>query len=362
MIERRFLTLIVITLLTGLAIPGEAWATKDPDRLFASNEILEITLTGPLRALARDRAKPPEVRPGQLTYQDDQGQTQSFEVSLEPRGNSRRDRDVCTFPPLWIHFDKKAVGGTLFAKQKKLKAVTYCRSPASFQDYVLKEYLVYRTFNELSDASFRVRLLKISFQEADSKSAKSKPLVRYGFFIEHKKRLAKRLDLKVVEPAERISPARLVPEQAAIGEMFQYMVSNTDFSFIAPPEGDNCCHNTVLFEPAGADAETTPYLPIPYDFDRTGVVSPPNGEPAAELGQRSFKDRVYRGFCRDPAYLEAAIAQTRSSREAIEALFSTQEGLSKKAKDSSLKYLANYYRVIDDPRRREKALKCRAVN
>jgi hypothetical protein len=276
-------------------------------------------------------------------------------VELQPRGQSRRDRAVCTFPPLWVHFDKKSIKGTIFAKQNKVKMVTYCRSPKSFQDYIVKEYLAYRIFNQLSDASFRVRLLEVTFQEADSNS---KPLVRYGFFIEHKKRLAKRLDLKVQDPTEQIPRDTLEPSQAAIAELFQYMVSNTDFSLIAPPANDSCCHNAVLF--GEDDLEPPVYLPVPYDFDRTGLVNPPNGEPAAELRQRSFRDRVYRGFCRSPEHLEEAIASTLAARADIEQLISEEPALSTRAKSTALKYIASYYDVINDPRRRERELDCRS--
>ncbi len=353
MIRPRFLTLVLMVA-TAFTVTPNAVLAADGDPLFASDELMKITIEGPLRALSRDRAEEGERRPGRLTFTGSEGVSTTLEVDLQPRGQSRRDRDVCTFPPLWVHFEKKSVKDTVFAKQNKVKMVTYCRSPKGFQDYIVKEYLVYRVFNVLSDASFRARLLEVTFTEEGSNA---KPLVRYGFFIEHKKRLAKRLDLKIQEPMDRIPRAALEPEQAAIAELFQYMVSNTDFSFIAPPENDNCCHNAVLF---GEDDQVAPvYVPIPYDFDRTGLVDPPNGQPAAELGQRSFRQRVYRGFCRSPEYLEKAIARTVEARADIEALIREEPALGSRAKDGALKYIAGYYDVVNDPRRRERELKCR---
>ncbi len=356
MIRPRFLMLAALAL-AALTAPTTAVLAAEDDPLFTDHTLMKIRIEGPLRALSRDRAEEGERRPGTLTYTDQDGQTVSLDVDLQPRGQSRRDRDVCTFPPLWVNFKKKAVKDTLFAGQNKVKMVTYCRSPERFQDYIVKEYLVYRIFNLLSDASFRVRLLEVSFEEADSNA---RPIVRYGFFIEHKKRLARRLDLQVQEPPEQIPRATLAPAQAAIAELFQFMVSNTDFSFVAPPVNDTCCHNAVLF---GEDDRAPPvYLPIPYDFDRTGLVNPPNGEPAVELGQRSFRQRVYRGFCRSPEYLETAIARTVDAREAIENLIRNEAALSERAKEGALKYLAGYYDVVNDPDRRARALKCRVPN
>jgi hypothetical protein len=342
--HRRFLSLFVLS-----CCAAPQFTLADP--LFESNDLLEIELNGPLRALSRDREEEPELRPATLSYPDAQGNRQTLTVQLEPRGKSRRDREVCTFPPLWVHFDKEEVKDTLFRKQNKLKLVTYCRSPENFQDYVIKEYLVYRIFNELSPMSFRARLAKISYQDGDRK-----PTVRHGFFIEHKKRLAKRLETEVLEPAERIPVSSLVADQATIVELFQFLVSNTDFSLIAPPEADTCCHNSVLFD--GGDGT---YIPVPYDFDRTGLVSPPNGLPDAHLGQRTFRDRVYRGFCGDEAVMNTALEKTRTARTAIEALISEQPGLSSRAKSQALKFVAGYYRIIDDDKRRARELKCRDV-
>lgn len=353
MIRTRFLRSVLMVAsgwLVGLAGPAAA----DGDPLFASQELMQISIEGPLREMARDRAEEGARRPGTLTYTTADGTVATLDVELQPRGQSRRQREVCTFPPLWVHFDKASVKGTVFAKQNKVKMVTYCRTPKSFQDYVVKEYLVYRIFNVLSDASFRARLLEVSFSET---GGNGKETVRYGFFIEHKKRLAKRLDTKVQDPPDRIPKDSLEPAQAAIAELFQYMVSNTDFSFIAPPENDTCCHNAVLF---GEDDQDPPvYLAIPYDFDRTGLVNPPNGLPAEELGQRSFRQRLYRGFCRSPEYLEGAIARTLEARPEIEALISEEQALSPRARDGALKYIASYYDVIGDPRKLQRELKCR---
>jgi len=304
--------------------------------------------------MARDRDAEPEERPGQLSYRAADGAEVVLPVQLRPRGNSRRDREVCTFPPLRVNLKKSTVRETLFAKQNNLKLVTHCRSPEKFQNYLLLEYLAYRIYNTLTPASFRVRLLEISWQDTESSKA---PLTRLGFFIEHKDRLAKRLDTEVVEVAGRISVDSLDRAQTTLAEVFQFMVSNTDFSFIAPPEGDACCHNAVLLMAPGGG-----YLPVPYDFDRTGLVSPPNGQPDLALKQRNFRDRLYRGFCRDDDYFEQALARTRDKRGEIEALISDQQGLADRFRSQALKFIDDYYQIINDEQRRSRMLKCRSVS
>lgn len=321
-----------------------------PDPLFADESVLKITLTGPFRSMSRDRSPEPEYSSGTLSYVDAAGAARQFDIRLRPRGNSRRDRNVCTFPPLRLNFEKKAMKDTLFDEQNVLKLVTHCRHNENFQEYLLKEYLAYRIFNLLSDASFKVRLLKVTY--VDSERDRD-GFERYGFFIEHKDRLAARLGTEVVEP-DRITTDELDPGQASIAELFQFLISNTDYSFIAGPVGETCCHNAVLLAGEGGS-----YLPVPYDLDRSGLVNPPNGEPAEELGQRNLRDRLYRGFCRDPKYLQAALETTREERGPIEALFESQPDLSKRDSDDAVRFIESYYDIIDNERRRDRALKCR---
>jgi hypothetical protein len=340
--------LILLIIISGF--PGVVLGSTSGDPLFADHEPLAVTIKAPLRALARDRAEEPEYRPGTFSFTDLDGSLKEVEIKVRPRGKSRRRSDVCRFPPLRLNFRKKQVQDTLLDEQNVLKLVTHCRSSEQFQQYVLKEYLAYRLFNLMSDVSFRVRLLKITYIDSERDA---KPLERYGFLIEHKNRLAQRLGTTVVD-LNSIGYSDLAPEQASLVELYQYMISNTDFSIIAAMEGESCCHNSILLQGPG---ET--YLPVPYDFDRTGFVDPPNGEPAEELGQRSLRDRLYRGFCRDPLFTEAAIAKADALRPQFEALIAQQADLSGRSQKKITDFLAGYYRTAQDPKRREAKMKCR---
>lgn len=340
--------LLVITCL--LCLGGRISLAAESGMLFQDEHPLEVTLTAPLKRMAKDRAEEPEYLPGSLSYLDAQGVAQTLAFKVRPRGNSRRDTGVCSFPPLRLNFVKKQTEGTVFAGQNVLKLVTHCRWTEKFQQYVLKEYLAYRMFNLLSDASFRVRLLKITYVDSEDDA---KPYQRYGFVIEDKNRLARRLQTKVAKPVA-IEPEQLAPAQASIASLFQFMISNTDYSFIAAPPGENCCHNAILLEgPEGA------YLPVPYDFDRTGIVDPPNALPDENLRQKNVRDRLYRGFCVPDEYFTAALEKTRTLRPRLQALFENQIDLNERSQKAALRFLESYYRIIDKPAARERSLKCR---
>jgi len=99
----RFLLALALSLLA----PGVTAAPADP--LFVSLETLQVRITGPMRALSRDRDEEPEERPGTFAHLAADGTWRSFEVGLEPRGKSRRDREVCRFPPLRVDFRRRHV-------------------------------------------------------------------------------------------------------------------------------------------------------------------------------------------------------------------------------------------------------------
>ena len=68
--------------------------------------------------------------------------------------------------------------------------------------------------------------------------------------------------------------------------MLEYMIGSTDFSIYA-------LHNVVLVQ-----TQDRTLYPVPYDFDMTGLVSPPYAIPDKRLPIGSVKDRLYRGPCR----------------------------------------------------------------
>lgn len=348
-LQEKLRTLRLVVALMTLGYLNSALAAGETDLLFQDDSILAITLTAPFRSLARDSSVEPEYRPAKLSYTSPAGNSHLFDIQVRPRGKSRRDRSVCTFPPLRLNLPSSELVGTVFENQKNLKLVTHCRE-AGFQKYVVKEYLTYKILNLLTPASFNVRLLEVTYVD-NARNNKSK--VRYGFFIEHKNRLAARLGLQTSDIA-KINVAQLDPLPTNIAELFQYLVSNTDFSFVKGPEGESCCHNAVLFSTG-----TGLFLPVPYDFDQTGIVNPPNGRPAENLHQRNFYDRLYRGYCHEQSVLEEALLTTLTKRPAIEELVNAQVDLDENSKRKALQFIVSYYDIIGEDKRRARALKCR---
>ncbi len=106
--------------------------------------------------------------------------TNDVEHSIKVRIRGKSCRRVCTFLPLRINFAVDGTAQSIFEGQDKLKLVTHCREYNSAQLDTLEEYAAYRIFNLISDVSYKVRLLHITYTDTDGR-LKENTFDRYGF-------------------------------------------------------------------------------------------------------------------------------------------------------------------------------------
>ncbi len=313
---------------------GSAHATP----LFDAEEVLDIALTGPLGTIARDRREPKRK---QYLFEMKVGDT-TLPVMARVRGRSRTVH--CTFPPLWLRFGEGVANGTPFAHQTALPLVTHCRNDEDhFENNVLDEYLAYRIFHLISEAGYRVRLLRISYLDSDQRlRGLDRPY--YAFALEPDDELAARLGGTIAE-LEGVRYGRLDPSQTAKLSVFQYLIANTDWSFVRNPDDDGCCHNIDLVDTGNA------LLPIPRDFDLSGLVDAAYARPAEGTRIRRVTTRVYRGYCRSSIddiarALDAIVAQ----REAIMAVAIATPALGDKDRASRAEYIDRFFEAAVDDR------------
>jgi len=332
---QRFL---IVAALILLAVTANAQVSEKPDPLFQSNDPLRVYLSGPFTTIIKERSKE-DYLPGVITYPDDDGASVSLDLEIRTRGHNRHQN--CDYPPVLLNFKKKQIGGTVFDGQNKLKLVIPCRYSERYEQTILREYLTYRILNTLTDMSFRVRLLRVSF---DNTQKDKEPVVRYAFLIEHKKRLAERYGMKDLK-IERTSVGDIVPDRLNLSSVFAYLIGNTDFSPIAGPPGSSCCHNYVLFR----QEETGPIFAIPYDFDQSGFVSAPYAAPAPAFKIKSVRSRLYRGRCVNNEYLPGSLQRFNDRRRSIYVLINDQEGLTERTRKSLIDYVDAFYKIINSP-------------
>src|SRR5207247_7684958 len=120
-------------------------------QLFQAADPLTFTLTADFNAVNKDRNEKSTKRfPGTLVVTGEKGKSGPIPVNLGTRGHFRLRQTSCTFVPLRVEFDRPSVLGTVFDGHKALKLVTHCRDNDTYEQYILREYLVYKVFNLLT--------------------------------------------------------------------------------------------------------------------------------------------------------------------------------------------------------------------
>ncbi|MEX2048159.1 MAG: hypothetical protein WEB90_01115, partial [Gemmatimonadota bacterium] len=236
---------------------AERAAASERAPLFQSEEPLRMTLRTDIDFLRRERSDSIEVE-STATFIDLDGSEVTRPVDVRVRGNFRAARANCNFPPLRLDFPRGEMDGTVFEGQNRLKLVTPCQDNRdAFQRYILDEYLAYRVFNLLTLASFRVRLVEITYEDVNGRYDTR---TKMAFVIESDEAMAERNRSIFLEVPE-MHPVMADAEQSMLTGMFNYMIGNLDWSAVR-------FHNVVLMR-----TEDGRHLTVPYDFDFSGLVN-----------------------------------------------------------------------------------------
>jgi hypothetical protein len=315
--------------------------------LFISDSTLAITIEGPFSTIMRNRDEAEEF-PATLKYSNAEGAEHQLDIQLRARGKFRRKRDICSFAPLRVNFQKKQAEGTVFAGQDKIKLVTDCQSSSSnFQQYVLKEYLAYKILNLMTDRSFSTRLLRVTYVNSDKKG---NPRESYAFFIEEREHIADRLGMELVK-IKKTNYSALDSAHTNFINLYEYFIGNTDYSLVLGPAESNCCHNAVLFQQG-----ENPYISIPYDFDHAGLVDAPYAAPNPKFRIKRVTQRLYRGRCANNPQLDSSVQQFIDRRDDINRLVQELDGFEKRSIKRTMSYIDAFYKVATNPKSVQKKI------
>lgn len=328
----------IIFLLLAVLVVGLFGEGEKPSVLFESHEVLELTLAQDVKTMKKDVGENRTYHPAQLSYVDGSGRAVTLNVSIKTRGKTRRNPQLCDSPPLSVKFEPENTKGTLFQDQIKLKLVTHCkRKKELFEQYLLREYLVYRLYNILTPKSFRVRLVHMNYVDS---GGKYKPDKRYAFFIESDNDMAGRNNGKPDDTAKGFR-AFCNKEEQVMFSVFQFMIGNTDWS--VPGH-----HNVKIFR----EGTGKTLVAVPYDFDMSGIVNARYARPHEKL-QGKIKDvrtRWYRGLCRKQEEFAPVLPRFKKKKEKIYALYENFSLLDKRYKRATFRYLDEFYDIINKPR------------
>lgn len=329
-IQAFTLLLIILSLLCSRASaqnnPADRGDNKEEFSLFGSDDILNVSIALDLDAFTRKPAKTDSFN-SEMTIHLSKTDSIYRKIVIKYRGLSRYN--VCKFPPMQINFKKPINADS--SKIKKLKLVTHCQSGKANDEYVLREYLVYKMFNVFTDTSFRVRLLRVSY--INTRKDK-KPVVKYGIFIEPAKMLAKRTNCTIVR-SSKLLQHNIVPSVMDRIAIFNYMVSDWDWSVHGK-------HNIEVIMPKGSNPNSLG-IAIPYDFDLTGVVNADYAIPPSDLGIETVRDPVFLGICRTRKVYEEDLKKFSDAREKIYSIAEECPYLNRSSKRDITDFLDQFF-------------------
>ena len=305
--------------------------------LFESDDVLHVRLKGNLKDLLNDRSQVPKDFSVLFSFMKADSSLQEIPVQVKTRGHFRRMKSNCEYPPLLIQFPKEGPHlSTEFKAQHKLKLVMPCTG----DNYVIREWLVYKIYNLINPKSFRARLIKVTLDDEKNK----KPVNPfYGILLEEEKQMAARNNMISVE--KKLKPHQVMPDDFLQMAVFQYLISNTDWSI-------QYLQNIKLI---AKDSNSIAHA-VPYDFDHAGIVHAPYARPAPELLMNSIRERRYRGHCMTNLKpFEPVIELFKGLKNDIYDIYANCPLMDEKYKKNTTQFLDEFFAVIEDPKVWQKA-------
>ena len=334
----------VVVLASSAPAEAAAGTEASAQRLFDRAEALEMALVFDRRALCRN----PQLAqcadlPATLVYRDAAGREQRVTVALRTRGRYRADTVQCELPALFV-FLTGDTRDTLFAGESMLPLTTHCSREGEYEQYLLKEYWAYRIYEALASKSLRVRLVRMTYRDAEGRF---EPIERYAFFTEHFESFALR-HAAVVRSEEVFDPRTADAHEITTFDLFQYAIGNTDWSAVRG-------HNVLRVE-NGAGLVT----PVPFDFDFSGLVDAEYATVPPELSIRSVRQRAFRGLCDPATDWDAAFAYFAARRVDVLQL-ADEIPLQPRQRARAVVFLEEAFATFASPERRRTLIveKCR---
>ena len=313
---------------------SEKKKTEEAAAFFNTTTPIAVTLTTNLHKIRGDKGDKGPWRDASLSYVGEDGKPVVVPIQIKTRGIWRKHN--CEFPPVRFNISREKSKGTIFYGLDKPKLVSYCRNDDTYEQYVLQEYQLYRIYHMLTPASYNARLLQMTYADENGGKVDTK---RAAILLEEPEVLAQRMGTSFMKE-KGAGPDFMEPHHGALVGIFEYFIGNTDFSIFA-------LHNIALL--AQPDGNV---IPVPYDFDFSGVVNARYATVDPKLSINRVRDRLFRGYCGPTEEYGKVFDLFREKKDAIYGLYQDDIGkmMKKDQVDQTLKYYDDFYKTINDPR------------
>jgi hypothetical protein len=297
-----------LLLLLALFVPGKSFAQteKKPSQsifeYLTQKEALSIQLTTDLTGLNGSR-KSDDYQPAVLT--DANGQ--KWKVDIKSRGKFRRKSGF--FPPIKIKFSKKDLAQAKLAEFNDIRVTLPFYEGQSGDDLVVREYIAYRMYEQMTSVSIRARLVKFTLVDSHVESWKHEV---YAIFMEDDDELCSRLGAHE-EEIYGLHPDSLQASQAALVSAFNYAIGNSDWEVAG-------IRNVKLLRATTGGK----IVLIPYDFDFSGIVNAQYSKPANMSGLKTTKQRFLMADGLNPDQLRKSFQLINKERKNLYKLIDNQ--------------------------------------
>ncbi len=327
---------LILTGLIALGVSRVAHAQAEPSRklaFFDRVEPVQFSLSADIRLLRSDTADEAPSRDATISFKNASGTAVTIPVTVKTHGRWRLTH--CEFPPLSITFPAEKVAGTPFDGLPKARLTSFCKDHPAYEQYILQELQLYRVYQLLTPYGHTPRALRVTYVDAASGRTRT---TRYAFFIDERDAVATRENAALLK-AKGAMGEDLEPYHRTLMGVFEYMIGNTDFLI-------SDLHNAFLLgTPQG---ET---IPVPYDFDYSGVINTAYATPNPVLPIKSVRERHFRGFCASPDEFRKVFALFNEKKPAIYALYDDPIGrlLRLDVATETRRYFDEFFRIINKP-------------
>ncbi|PKQ60873.1 hypothetical protein BZG02_17915 [Labilibaculum filiforme] len=339
--QNFFAKISLILLLLIYSVSASAISKKDRDSLlllplFKNDQLLKLELKADFSCLLNDVGENRDYHKCQFKLDDhDNLSGIKIEVEVMTRGNFRRQKQNCNFPPLRFKFPEKAIVGTEFEGQSKLKYVSHCQSNlGGFEQNTIKEYLIYKMYNLIEAHSYRVRLSQILFIDSITKDS----IKRYGFFLEDRNDVAARNGKSVLH-YKNIKQYNMLRTNIVKLSLFQLMIGNSDWNV-------ERLHNIDILS---VDENSIP-MAVPFDFDWSGIINQAYFTLDPAIAPDAKYKRKYKGFRWSDKDLELAFSDFYELKEPFLNLILECKYLNKESKLDVSEYILKFYDLIASPK------------
>jgi hypothetical protein len=260
----------------------------------------------------------------------------TLKAKVRTRGHMRLD--ICSFPPLKLKIDKDELAAHHLSDWNEMDIVNHCFETEGHDQLLLKEYLAYKLWELVSPYHFRTQLIRLHYLNPDNTEAHDNA---YAFLVENPEELCNRLGSRRIK-TKVISQMAIEKIPFLRACLFEFMIGNTDWYI--PTR-----HNLEFVGVEGYKL----LVPIPYDFDYSGMVNAPYAVANENLHLSSVVVRFYQGWCHTTEEVNEELKVFHEQKQNILGMPYRIEGLDEKSIRQCVAYLQDFYDIIENPKKLE---------